>query len=341
MKVGKIPETVLKRSVFKQIRHRREEVLVRPGVGLDCAAIAVGEGEAIVLSTDPITSTANNIGDLAIHITANDIAVSGAEMIGVMLTIIMPEKGRESDLRLMMQKIEACCASLNIEVMGGHTEVSRAVNQIIVTVTGVGKIAKEKLANPQRMREGQEIVMTKWAGLEGTAIIANEKKEELCTRYTSEFIEGASELIKHISIVKEAKIASEHNAIMMHDVTEGGIFGALWEVGAAGGVKEAIRLAKEYAPFVRKIEVEVENLEMLEEALEAGADIIMLDNMSNEMMKEAVSLVNGRAETECSGNVTKARLKEIAEIGVDYVSCGALTHSAPILDFSLKNLTNL
>lgn len=112
-------------------------------------------------------------------------------------------------------------------------------------------------------------------------------------------------------------------------------------IGAAGGVKEAIRLAKEYAPFVRKIEVEVENLEMLEEALEAGADIIMLDNMSNEMMKKAVSLVNGRAETECSGNVTKARLKEIAEIGVDYVSCGALTHSAPILDFSLKNLTNL
>lgn len=112
-------------------------------------------------------------------------------------------------------------------------------------------------------------------------------------------------------------------------------------IGAAGGVKEAIRLAKEYAPFVRKIEVEVENLEMLEEALEAGADIIMLDNMSNEMMKEAVRLVNGRAETECSGNVTKARLKEIAEIGVDYVSCGALTHSAPILDFSLKNLTNL
>lgn len=112
-------------------------------------------------------------------------------------------------------------------------------------------------------------------------------------------------------------------------------------IGAAGGVKKAIRLAKEYAPFVRKIEVEVENLEMLEEALEAGADIIMLDNMSNEMMKEAVSLVNGRAETECSGNVTKARLKEIAEIGVDYVSCGALTHSAPILDFSLKNLTNL
>ena len=112
-------------------------------------------------------------------------------------------------------------------------------------------------------------------------------------------------------------------------------------IGAAGGVKEAICLAKEYAPFVRKIEVEVENLEMLKEALEAGADIIMLDNMSNDMMKEAVKLVKGKAQTECSGNVTKERLKEIAEIGVDYVSCGALTHSAPILDFSLKNLVHL
>lgn len=109
-------------------------------------------------------------------------------------------------------------------------------------------------------------------------------------------------------------------------------------IGAAGGVKEAIALAKDYAPFVRKIEVEVENLEMLDQALEAGADIIMLDNMDNATMKEAVKKVAGKAETECSGNVTKERLREIAAIGVDYVSCGALTHSAPILDLSLKNL---
>lgn len=112
-------------------------------------------------------------------------------------------------------------------------------------------------------------------------------------------------------------------------------------IGAAGSITKAIELAKEYAPFVRKIEVEVENLEMLEEALNAGADIIMLDNMDNEMMKLAVKKVAGRAETECSGNVTKERLKEIAEIGVDYISCGALTHSAHILDISLKNLAPL
>ncbi|MDE6313967.1 MAG: carboxylating nicotinate-nucleotide diphosphorylase [Lachnospiraceae bacterium] len=109
-------------------------------------------------------------------------------------------------------------------------------------------------------------------------------------------------------------------------------------IGAAGGVKKAIEMAKEYAPFVRKIEVEVENLDMLREALEAGADIIMLDNMTPEEMKEAVQLTKGKAETECSGNVTKENIKNILDIGVDYVSSGALTHSAPILDLSLKNL---
>jgi len=109
-------------------------------------------------------------------------------------------------------------------------------------------------------------------------------------------------------------------------------------IGAAGGVKEAIRMAKEYAPFVRKIEVEVENLDMLREALEAGADIIMLDNMSVEDMKEAVRLCSGKAETECSGNVTKENVARLVDIGVDYISSGALTHSSPILDLSLKNL---
>ncbi len=109
-------------------------------------------------------------------------------------------------------------------------------------------------------------------------------------------------------------------------------------IGAAGGVKQAVAMAKEYAPFVRKIEIEVENLEMLKEALEAGADIIMLDNMSVEDMTKAVELCKGKAETECSGNVTKENVAKLTRIGVNYISSGALTHSSPILDLSLKNL---
>lgn len=109
-------------------------------------------------------------------------------------------------------------------------------------------------------------------------------------------------------------------------------------IGAAGGIKEAVRMAREYAPFVRKIEVEVENLAMVEEALEAGADIIMLDNMSPGTMRQAVALIAGRAKTECSGNVTRENVAQLVDIGVDYISSGALTHSAPILDISLKHL---
>ena len=109
-------------------------------------------------------------------------------------------------------------------------------------------------------------------------------------------------------------------------------------IGAAGSITKAVQLAKAYAPFVRKIEVEVETLEQTDEALAAGADIIMLDNMDNDTMREAVRRINGKAQTECSGNVTKERLREIAAVGVDFVSVGALTHSAPIMDVSLKNL---
>lgn len=109
-------------------------------------------------------------------------------------------------------------------------------------------------------------------------------------------------------------------------------------IGAAGSIAKAIQMAKEYAPFVRKIEIEVESLEGVQEALDAGADIIMLDNMTPEMMKRAVEMTRGKAETECSGNVTRENIQNIVDIGVDYVSSGALTHSAPILDLSLKNL---
>ncbi|WP_342999264.1 carboxylating nicotinate-nucleotide diphosphorylase [Coprococcus comes] len=109
-------------------------------------------------------------------------------------------------------------------------------------------------------------------------------------------------------------------------------------IGAAGSVAKAVEMAKEYAPFVRKIEVEVENLDMVREAVDAGADIIMLDNMSPEDMKEAIRIIDGRAETECSGNVTKENIDRLTSLGVDYISSGALTHSAPVLDISLKNL---
>lgn len=244
MNLGKIPETVLKRSVLNQIKHRREEVLVGPAIGEDCSVLSIAEDEVLVISSDPITGTVQDIGTFAVHITANDIASNGAEVIGIMLTILLPEGTDEIELRTMMKDIETVCSTLNIEVIGGHTEVTKAVHQPIVTVTGVGKMKRNEQIKTAGARPGQEIVMTKWAGLEGTAIIASAKEAELKAKYPATFIDGAKKLIDNISVVPEAKIAREAFVTSMHDVTEGGIFGALWEIGAASKVGLEVDLKK-------------------------------------------------------------------------------------------------
>jgi hydrogenase expression/formation protein HypE len=244
MNLGKISETVLKRSVLNQIKHRREEVLVGPAVGEDCSILEIGPDEVVVLSTDPITGTAKDIGTFAVNITANDIASNGAEVIGIMLSILLPDGTEEAELRIIMNDIEEVCRKLKIEVIGGHTEVTKAVNQPVVTVTGVGKMKKDEIIKTAGARPGQEIVMTKWAGLEGTAIIAAAKEEELVTKYTISFIENAKKMIEYISVVPEAMIARAVGVTSMHDVTEGGVFGALWEIGAASKVGLEVDLKK-------------------------------------------------------------------------------------------------
>ncbi len=244
MNLGKISETVLKRSVLNQIKHRRSEVLVGPAVGEDCSVLDIGPEEVLVISTDPITGTAKDIGTLAVNITANDIASNGAEVIGLMLTILLPEGTQEAELRNIMKDIEAVCTKLHIEVIGGHTEVTKAVSQPVVTVTGVGKMKKTEIIKTAGARSGQEIVMTKWAGLEGTAIIAAAREEELKAKYPASFIDNAKKMIDYISVVPDAGVARAVGVTSMHDVTEGGIFGALWEIGAASRVGLEVDLKK-------------------------------------------------------------------------------------------------
>ena len=244
MKLGKVSETVLKRSVLNQINHRRDEVLVGPAVGEDCSVLAVAEDEVIVMSADPITGTVQDIGTLAVHITANDIASNGAEVIGVMLTILLPDNTPEEELRTMMKDMEAVCDKLHIDIIGGHTEITKAVHQPIVTVTGIGKMKREAMIKTTGARPGQEIVMTKWAGLEGTAIIAADREAELKSKYPAGFIDSAKNMIEHISVIPEAMVARAVGVTSMHDVTEGGIFGALWEIGAASKVGLEVDLKK-------------------------------------------------------------------------------------------------
>lgn len=255
MEIGKVPENVLKRSVFKKLTVKRPEVLVHSGVGEDCSILAAGD-EAIVLSTDPITGTAKDIGKLAFHITANDIASSGAELIGMLLTIIFPPENSEEELKQIMDDITALASDYQVEILGGHTEVSSAVNQTLVSVTGVGKIAKDKVVQTSGLKPGQDIVVTKWIGLEGTSILAKEKEDVLAAELPAELVETAKGFADYLSVVPDAKEAMKVGVSAMHDVTEGGIFGALWEMAAASGVGLEVDL--------KKIPVRQETIEVCE-----------------------------------------------------------------------------
>jgi hydrogenase expression/formation protein HypE len=244
MKIGKVSETVLKRSIFKQIRTKREEVVLGAGVGEDCAAIQLKEDETFVISTDPITGTVKDIGSLSVHVTANDLASAGAEPIGIMLTVLLPENVYESDLKEMMQQVEDTCAKLHIQVMGGHTEITRAVNQPIISVTGVGKVKNGKMVSTGGAKPGQDIVVSKWIGLEGTSILAKENESALLKKYPTSLVETAKDFDCYISVIKEAAEAVKSGVSAMHDVTEGGIYGALWEMAEASSVGLEIDLKK-------------------------------------------------------------------------------------------------
>lgn len=236
MKIGKLPEQVLIRSVLKQIKHRRDEVLIGPGVGLDCAALELGEGEALVMSTDPITGTVKDLGRHCIHITANDLAASGAEPLGVMLTVLLTEETEEAEIKKMMAEAEEACKELNMEILGGHTEITDVVKQPLITVTGVGKIKKERLLNQVQAKPNLDVVITKWIGLEGTSILAKEREEDLLKTFSPAFVNTAMGFDQYLSVVPEGRIASDMGASAMHDITEGGVFGALWELASAGNV---------------------------------------------------------------------------------------------------------
>lgn len=243
MEIGKIPESVLKRSVLKKLTVKRPEVFVHSGIGEDCSVLAVGDN-AIVLSTDPITGTAKDIGKLAFHITANDIASSGAELIGMLLTVIMPPGSTEQELKQIMEDITSQAAAYQVEILGGHTEISEAVNQTLVSVTGVGKISRENIVKTAGLKPGHDIVVTKWIGLEGSSILAKEREELLKKELPAELVERAKTFDALLSVVPDARTAMEVGVSAMHDVTEGGIFGALWEMASASGVGLMVDLKK-------------------------------------------------------------------------------------------------
>lgn len=256
MKIGKVPESVLKRSVLRQIHTRRPEVILGAGVGEDCAAVKLAENETLVLSADPITGTASDIGMLSIQVTVNDLASAGAEPVGVLLTLLLPDGTEEEELKKIMTQVEEACTKAKVQVMGGHTEVTAVVNQPVIVVCGVGKVKDGCVVTTAGAKPGMDLVVTKWIGIEGTSILAKEKEAELLTRFPAPFVAGAKALDGYLSVLPEAGAAVLSGVGAMHDVTEGGIFGALWEMAEASGVGLDIDL--------RKIPIRQETVEVCE-----------------------------------------------------------------------------
>lgn len=284
MKTGKIPESVLKRSVLRQLHNRRDEVLLGAGVGEDCAALTLEADEVFVMSTDPITGTGKEMGSLAVITTANDLASSGAEPVGVMLTILLPEESEEALLKEIMRDAEATCEKFHMQILGGHTEVSAAVNRPVISVSGVGKVKKDAMIKTGGARPGMDIVVSKWIGIEGTVIIAKERERELRGRYATTFIDRSKDLDAYISVLSEAAVAARSGVSAMHDITEGGIFGALWEMAEASGVGLEIDL--------KKIPVRQETIEICEffglnpYELISGGSMLMAAEDGNQLVHE-------------------------------------------------------
>lgn len=229
METGKVPNSILEKIILNKIQKNRSEVILRPGIGEDCSAVEFGE-YACVLSCDPITGTAKEIGKLAVHISCNDIASCGVEPLGLLVTILCPTSATEQELEMIMDQLICSAASINVDILGGHTEITAAVNRFVITCTAVGRCLKEMLITTKGAREGDALVMTKHAGLEGASILAHEKEQELVKVLGNEAVNEAKAYMDQLSVVKDGLAAAQFGVHAMHDVTEGGIMGAVWEL---------------------------------------------------------------------------------------------------------------
>ncbi len=232
MKPGKLSPLELRSIVFPRRGTQRREVLVRSGIGQDCAIADLGEG-VVVLTSDPITGAGKNAGWLAIHVCCNDIATTGAEAVGALLTLLLSPASPIDDAQRIMSDANRAAGELGIEIVGGHSEITASVVSSIVVVTALGRAGRGRYVTPAGAKPGDTILLTKAAGLEGTAILAADRAPFLSSRISSDDLSRASNYLAEISIVPEARAAHSAGVTAMHDATEGGVLGALAELSAA------------------------------------------------------------------------------------------------------------
>ncbi|MFZ5989024.1 MAG: AIR synthase family protein [Bacillota bacterium] len=309
MDIGKVPNSILNEIVINKIKALRKEILIRPKIGEDCCVVDFGR-DVCVLSSDPITGSVNDVGRLAVHVSCNDIASCGAEPLGLLVTILIPPGAVKQDLEMVMSQISDTASSLNVDIIGGHTEVTTAVNRFVIISTGVGKVLRDKLVTTSGAKVGDDIVITKSAGIEGTAIIAHDKEQELVEKLGRETVDRAKTFINLVSVVKEGIIAGRFGVSSMHDVTEGGVLGAVWEVTEASGTGAII--------YRDKVPIKDETIKICEifdidplKLISSGCMVITCEN-GVELVKE---LGKNEIEAAVIGKITEDGEKKLVYEG--------------------------
>lgn len=242
LRIGKINETILKRSVLKNIKTKRKDVILGPAAGEDASVIDFSASGLAVTSIETVTLDTELSIELSVNRAVNNIAASGAEAIAVSISVLLPLNSEETVLKAIISETDRVCGKLKIALSGGHTEVTDAVARPVITVSAIGKAMSDTVIGTKGAKPGDDIVVTKFTGISGTAIIAKEKKNELLGRFSPAFVERGIDCINMMSVVKDAEIAVECKANAMHDISYGGIFAALRELGEASKVGLSVNL---------------------------------------------------------------------------------------------------
>jgi hydrogenase expression/formation protein HypE len=301
MKVGKLNWDDLKQIIDNNKSVVRDDVRIRSGIGEDCSVINFGDYECVV-STDPITGADKNIGKLAVNINCNDIASCGVEPVGILVTILMPPTATLQDIKNIMAEIDEETKKLNVEILGGHTEVTEAVNRIIVSCTAIGKGKSGAAVATSGAKIGDEIVVTKLLCMEGTSIVVNDHLNKIENVLTQNELEIAKDYVNSISVVKEGLIAGELGVNAMHDITEGGVLGALWEVAEASNLGFKVYSDKMPISDITYKICEKLNIDPLK-FISSGSMLITATNG-----KELLARLNNEGiQAAIIGNITEAR----------------------------------
>lgn len=234
MKTGKLTDEALQRIVLERLPACSKNVPEGPGTGLDCGVVR-SAGSLTAVSSDPITGASSDIGKIAVHVSCNDVACCGIRPAAITLVVIAPVDSTEEELINIIDQVSAAARAVGVDIAGGHTEISPAVNRFVLVTTAFGYSDEDHIIYSSGARCGDSILMTKYAGLEGSAILASDFRAKLEGRMSDEDIELATGFSDRLSVVEEGVLCGQAGVHAMHDATEGGILGAVWELAAAGG----------------------------------------------------------------------------------------------------------